>query len=292
MNLFSIKDKAFILGLAAVLFWSTAATAFKLTLRYISPAQIIVIATITSFLTLYFLSGILLKNWRIHLSLKNCILGALNPFLYYILLFRGYDILSAQEAVTLNYTWAIVIVLLAVPLLHQKIQFMEIGALIISFSGILIIATKGKPWLLQFDSPQGVIIMLLSSIVWALYWIYNTKSDINPIISLTGNFFFGIIWIFMYLFISPISFNIPIKGLLGSIYIGFFEMGFTFTLWLTALKKASNIAKVSNLIYLSPFFSLLLIQGIIKEKIHITTYLGLILIISGIILQKKTKKHP
>ena len=37
-----------------------------------------------------------------------CPSGFLNPFLYYIILFKAYSLLPAQEALSLNYTWPLV----------------------------------------------------------------------------------------------------------------------------------------------------------------------------------------
>jgi drug/metabolite transporter (DMT)-like permease len=69
-------------------------------------------------------------------------------------------------------------------------------------------------------------------------------------------------------------------------YTGIFEMGITFLLWLKALRLTSTTDKISNLVYLAPFFSLLLIHIFVGENIYWTTVLGLCLIIGGIIIEK------
>ena len=54
--------------------------------------------------------------------------------------------------------------------------------------------------------------------------------------------------------------------------------------------KFSRINKVSNLVYLAPFFSLVFLHFIIHEPIYFTTPAGLLLIIFGIFVQSyKTK---
>jgi len=77
-----------------------------------------------------------------------------------------------------------------------------------------------------------------------------------------------------------------IPGFTSAVYIGLFEMGITFVLWLKALKLSKTTAQVSNLIYLTPFLSLLIINIMIGEKILISTIIGLILIVMGIIMQQ------
>jgi drug/metabolite transporter (DMT)-like permease len=75
-------------------------------------------------------------------------------------------------------------------------------------------------------------------------------------------------------------------GLVGAIYVGLFEMGITFVLWLSALKLSENTAKVGNLIFISPFLSLVFIRVFVGEEILMSTLLGLALIITGLIAQQ------
>jgi drug/metabolite transporter (DMT)-like permease len=64
-------------------------------------------------------------------------------------------------------------------------------------------------------------------------------------------------------------------------------MGITFLFWLKALQTASSTDKVSNLVYLAPFLSLVFVHFILNEPIYLTTPAGLLLIILGIIVQNR-----
>ena len=79
------------------------------------------------------------------------------------------------------------------------------------------------------------------------------------------------------------------ESLYAGIYIGFFEIGISFILWMKALSLSSNNARIANLIYIAPFLSLVFIHFIIGEQIYITTVLGLFFIISGILFQQNKK---
>lgn len=82
------------------------------------------------------------------------------------------------------------------------------------------------------------------------------------------------------------SIAIPtITELIPALYVGLFEMSITFFVWLIALKSAKSTAIVNNIIYLTPFISLLIINYILKETIKNSTIIGLFLIVSGIVLQ-------
>jgi drug/metabolite transporter (DMT)-like permease len=75
------------------------------------------------------------------------------------------------------------------------------------------------------------------------------------------------------------------------VYIGLFEMGIPFVLWLKALQLSETTGKISNLIYLTPFLSLIFIHTILKERLFYTSVIGLGLIIAGILVQR-IKKQP
>ena len=285
-------DKGIIFALIGALLWSTVASAFKITLRFIDFREMLLFSSLTSFIILFLLTlfqkklNLLIKSGKNHI-LKSALLGFLNPYLYYLVLFKAYSLLKAQIAQPLNYTWPLVLSLLSIPLLKQKLRLKNFIALIISFFGVLIISTEGNLSEFKIKNPYGVFLAISSSLIWALYWIYNVRDKREESVKLTFNFFFG----FIYILITQIltgSLKFPsFKGLLGSIYIGAFEMGITFFIWLLALKKSKNIALTSNIIYLSPFISLFFIHIFVGEKILLSTFLGLILIVCGIILNKK-----
>lgn len=291
------QKKATLFALLAVAMWSTVATAFKVTLIYFSPIQMLLVATCTTILAL---TGICYKQGTLHLLKEYfskrpfyyIVLGLINPCFYYLLLFQAYDLLPAQQAQSLNYTWAITLTLLAVPFLGQKLTKKDIVAIVLAYTGALIIATKGDLLALNFTSPLGVCMALLSTLLWAMYWILNAKNTGDAIVSLLLCFLLGLPAIIIA---TPIlsDFNmVDWQGWVGAIYIGLFEMGFAFVAWLTALRYAENTAKISNLIFVSPFVSLLLLNILIDEPIYPATIVGLVFIIAGLVIQqlKKTEK--
>ncbi len=284
------QNTAYIYAIAAVLCWSTIASAFKVSLKYLDFIQLLFFSSLFSCVVLFMILAFqnklnLVKTTGKRDILNSAILGFLNPFLYYIVLLKAYTLLKAQEAGTLNYIWPITLVLLSIPLLKQKIKWVSIIAIFISFFGIIIISTEGKLTSLEFREPLGVFLAVISSIFWALYWIYNIKDKRDEVVKLLFNFLFGTIYIFIVVIFYS-DFHLSMKGLVGAIYIGLFEMGLTFFLWLKALKLSGNTARVSNLVYLSPFISLIIIRNVVGEKILVATVIGLAFIIGGIVIQR------
>lgn len=289
------QKKAYLFASVAILFWSTMSSAFKLTLNYIDATNLLFFASVTSLLILFLILLFTkqlsqLKEIRLKSILNSAFLGALNPFAYYLILFEAYNILKAQIAGTLNYFWPIVLVILSIPILKQKISYKSLIAIFISFFGIVIISTEGNLKSLESNNLLGIALAVGSALFWALYWIYNVKDQRSEIPKLFLNFLFGTIYIFLYIIIFK-NFTVPSENaIIGSLYIGLFEMGLTYIFWLKALKLSINTAKVSNLVYLSPFIALLIIRITIGEQILLTTFIGLIFIIGGIILQKYIDK--
>lgn len=300
MKIMISQRYAILYALAAVLCWSTVATAFKLTLIYLSPLQLILLSSLVSWL---FFIIVLLWQGRFKdlfsLSKKDyqwsMIFGLMNPCAYYYLLFCAYDLLPAQEAQSINYSWAIVMSLLAVPLLSQRLSRYDIVAAIICYAGVLIIATKGNVLGLNFGNFKGVAFALASTLVWSLYWIYNQKDNREPILGLCLNFTVALPLLFIIAAINgelSAMLDYPWQAYFGGVYIGIFEMGLAFVLWLNAMKLADNTARIANLIFISPFLSLLFINVFLGEEILVTTLYGLILIIIGLIIQQRFSNRP
>ena len=152
---------------------------------------------------------------------------------------------------------------------------------------MIVIATKGDVLGLSFESPLGVGLALLSTLLWASYWILNTKNKADPIVGVLLGFLVAIPFaIGLSLYEGANWSGISLQGWLAVSYVGLFEMGVTFVLWLSALKLTQNTARISNLIFASPFISLALLATIIGEEIHSATLLGLMLIIAGLVIQQ------
>lgn len=285
------QTKAYAFGISAVLMWSTVATAFKLALQWLSPIQLVLLASVTSILLL---SGVLLWQRKLPLALSYAkqrpgfflLVGAINPFLYYLVLFKAYDLLPAQQAQSLNYTWAITLALLAVPFLKQQLRKQDLLAMALGYFGVLVIATRGDLLSMQFDSVLGVLLALFSTLLWAGYWIINTRNSGDPVASLLVAFCFSLPMVLAYCWWSDGLPSFNAKAWLGAAYVGLFEMGIAFVCWVLALKFTNNTARISNLIFISPFLSLFFISYFLNEVIEPATYLGLVLIISGLLIQQ------
>lgn len=288
------QTRATLCGLAAVLAWSTVATAFKLTLRHADPVQLLWLANVFSLAAFGSVLGVrrqtgLLRRATRRQYLQVAGLGFLNPFLYYLILFKGYDLLPAQVAQPLNYTWALVLTALSVPLLGQRPRWRDAVAAVVCYLGAAIIATGGRTAGFRAADPLGLALIMASTVVWALYWIGNTLSTLDPVAGLFLGFAAA-----LPLTTGAVAllsdFQVPVAGWLGGAYVGAVEMGFTFVLWLTAMRLTESTARIATLIFLSPFLSLVFIQFVLKEPVRGGTVLGLVLIVAGLWWQQGGEK--
>ena len=295
MHTLNKQTKAYLYTIATVLLWSTVASAFKITLRELDYIQLLFFASMASLISLFI---VLLLQGKVNQLFKtdwkglqySAVLGLLSPTLYYLVLFKAYDLLPAQEAQPLNWTWPIALAILSVPLLGQKLSFRSLFAIFISFCGVLIIATRGNLAGMVFTDITGSLLAIGSSVLWATFWIFNIRDKRDPVVKLFFCFLFGCLYnsIVVALFSD---FSIPsVNGIIGAAYVGLFEMGISFVLWLKALSLSRNSASVGILAYITPFLSLVLIHFIVGETIMLTSVLGLLLIISGIMMHIRSER--
>jgi drug/metabolite transporter (DMT)-like permease len=283
------QARAYAYGVSTVVLWSTVASAFKLALRELEPAQLLFYASLTSLLvlgTIQVARGRLSASFRCTKRelLRSAGLGFLNPFIYYLILFGAYDLLPAQVAQPLNYTWALVLALLSVPILKQRLAATDVAACLVCYAGVVVVSLGGGGGTGSVHA-GGVALALASTVVWALYWIWNTADRRDAVSTLFMGFLFGTPLTFLWCgAVSSLRVSAP-HALLGAAYVGIVEMSVAFVLWLSALRLSENTARVGNLIFISPFLSLAFIRFAVGEVIRPGTVAGLALIVGGLLVQ-------
>lgn len=282
---------AIVYALLAVVMWSTVATAFKLSLEWLTVLQLTAGACFFSTIVLGVCLAIrnelgialtsLSKSYRVAL-----LLGALNPFLYYLVLLKAYSLLPAQVAQSINYTWAITLMLLSVVILQHQIKREDFVGAALSYVGVIFVSFAGKSITGEVNY-LGIALALGSTLIWALYWLFNAKDNRPPLIKLFQSFLLALpMLLITAYFVDGFPENFAWEQLASVAYIGFFEMGFSFIFWQMALHYADSVSRVSTLIFLSPLLSLVIIQNVLNEPITLLTLVGLCLIIIGVLYQQ------
>ncbi|CAH0532259.1 hypothetical protein VST7929_00071 [Vibrio stylophorae] len=286
------ESRALSFALVAVLLWSTVATAFKLTLRDFSPSQMVFFASAVATVILLLIVAWQGKCATLIQALRTqkkqaLMLGLINPVCYYWVLFAAYDKLPASIAQPINYSWAITLAVLAALVLKQPMRRSDWLACLLGYGGVVAIASQGQGLQWEGMAWDGVMLALLSTLLWAGYWILNTKQQQDAVVGLSLNFMLALPFAALLTWMQDGQWpQASWQGWLAVSYIGLFEMGITFVFWLSALKLTQQTARLSQLIFLSPFISLILLHFVIGETIHPSTLFGLGLIICGLLIQQ------
>lgn len=277
-----------LLALGAVLSWSTVATAFKIALSQLSVTAMVLTATATA--TLIFAVWLTVtRGWGELRRLTPALLprfalsGLVVPTAYYLVLFTSYDYLPAQIAQPINYLWPIILAVMLAVFGHKRIPAYKYAGMAVSLGGLVMISLGGQG-ITGTVSVPGLLLGFGSAFLWALYWLVNDslKGVMGQVPTLFVSFLFGLVFISLWsLFVSPGP--VDADGLLAGAYIGAFEMAIPFICFGVAIRTTDNPALVNQLCYLSPFLSLFLIATVLGEPIMPTTYLGLMLIVGGLL---------
>ncbi len=280
----SSERTALICALTAVALWSTVATGFKLGLEVLAPAQLLFLGAAVS--TIVFGLAALRHGWpRAELKLREgALFGLINPGLYYLVLFEAYDRLPAQIAQPLNYTWAITLALLAVPVLGQRLGPRTVAGIVVSYAGVVVLLSQGRFDALPDLDAVGVLLALASTVLWAGYWLFNARSTTAPEALMATSFALATPLLGLVCWLGPGLPPLTPETLGYGAWVGLIEMGVTFLLWQRALRLTRHAARIGQLIFLSPFLSLVLIGEVLGETVHASSWLGLAVIVAGLLV--------
>ncbi len=283
------KNKSYFYLALCILLWASIPVASKKMLVELNNIQILFYSTILSFLALGVIlliekKIVVMRNYSLRDYFTMSFLGFLGTYLFYILLYGAFALIPASEGYILNFTWPILVLILAFILLKEKITVKKIIAILISFFGIVVIVTKGRIFSLSLSNMQGDLLALSASFVFAFFSVLGKKYNYDKTISTFIYFASGLVFITLTtLFFSSIK--LPSANVwLWLLYNGILVNGVSYIFWFKALEHGDTHV-ISNTLYLTPFLSLIYISIFLNEKILLSSIIGLIIIVSGIIVQ-------
>lgn len=277
-----------LLGSVAVLSWSTVATAFKVALSHMDPFEMVFVAGSTA-LAVFAVWMCASRSWgelrRLSRSIwaRFAALGLIAPVAYYLILFKAYDYLPAQVAQPINYCWPILLAVMLAIFTRRPIPSSKYLGMAVSLAGVAAISLGGQS-LGQSFSAMGIFLAVLSAMLWAAYWIVNDslKDTVSEVTALFLTFLFGMVYMCVGTIFHPLE-QLSLPAVLSGAYIGLFEMGIPFICFGLAIRTTNNPALINQMCYLSPFLSLFFISVVLGETIAPSTYIGLSLIVGGLV---------
>jgi len=280
----------------AVFLWASTAAVGKLVLENLNNLQVLFYASLFASIGLFL---IVLFQKKLHLIKKYktidychfALMGFVGVFLYYIFLYAGLMYAPVQEAFIVNYTWPIWVVIFAIFILKEKFNIKKLIGILLGFIGVYVVATNGDLTNFNIANIKGDLFALAGAITYGLFSVYGKKYNYDKIVSMMFYYLFT----FFFISITTIIFSeipqITLFETIGLVWLGVFCNGLAFISWFLALKHGDT-AKMSNIVFLTPFLSLVYIYFLLDEKILISSVIGLVLIVLGIIVQSLNNKIP
>ena len=263
------KSPYFYLALC-ILLWASIPVATKKILIELDNIQTLFYSTIFStavmgILVLVENKSKLLKGYGHKKILFMAVLGFLGNYFYYILLYAAFERTTAAEAFILEYTWPLMVLLLSFFILKEKVTVLKLIGIAISFFGIVVITTQGQLTSVSFTNLYGNLLAICSAVVFALFSVLGKKSDFDHTVSVFIYFLAALIYSIPTVFFFS-SFKLPsIRTWLWIIYNGVFVNGISYVFWFKAL-KGGKTHLISNLLYLTPFVSLIYIALLFSKN--------------------------
>ena len=181
-------------------------------------------------------------------------------------------------------------VVFACIILKEKMTARKIIALLLSFTGVIVVMGKNL-LMLDWTTLGGALFCILGAISYGSFTALNQKFKYDKRISLTIAYFTSFILTSAYNLINGSFPALNGLQLIGIGWNGIITIGLSAVCWQFAL-ESGDTARVSNLAYVTPFLSLIWTWVFLNEPLTPLSIAGLAFIMLGILIQlKSTKKH-
>jgi len=285
------QTKALINVLLCVGMWSLIPIVSKLGQSDLDNHQFLFWSSIASLITFIF---IIYRENKIQdlafLSLKKWIyaffLGLLGTYLYYILLYFGYANAQGLEVLVIQYCWPIFVIILSIFLLNEKLTFIKSISILLGFSGVVLVLSKGNLSEIHLENFTVDGIVLLAAFTAGLFSVLSKRIQVDPTLLVSIYFLSAVIASFISMQILS-NWAIPtVSSIIPILVNGILVNGLSYLLWVKAL-KAIEASKIAPLVFLSPVLSTILLIVLFNEPFQSFYLIGMALVIVGGLLNSK-----
>lgn len=291
--------KYYIFLVLAVLFWSGNFIFGRLISSSVEPLQL-------SFFRWFFVFILLLPYMLIHKqrlinSLKKdfrilFLFGALGVAGFNTLLYYGLQTTTATNALLINSSTPIFIIVLSAIILKVKITKIQSLGVLLSSIGVLYLILKGSlVTLLTLEFTQGDLWIILACLDWALYCIllkFKPK-DLNAFDFLSITTFIGIVILYILFTLQGFSFEFSFVSsdevLYSLIYMVIFPSLLSFYFW-NESTVAIGANKAGQFTHLMPIFGAILAFLLLGERLEFYHFIGITFIAIGIYISMFYKR--
>lgn len=285
--------------LLAMAFWSLSFVWYKLAYESFGPITVIFARLIISSAFLFLMAVPLRRFQKIEKKeFKYFILLAFfEPFLYFMGESFGIKYVSSTLAAVIVSTIPLFTPIVAYYFYKEKLTFLNFIGIFISIIGVvMVVFYKG------FDvavSVRGIALMFLAVFAAVGYSVLVKKlvDKYNPIMIVAYQNLIGMLFftpLFLILEVKSLGqVNISQRAVISVIELAVFASSFAFILFTYAVRKI-GVAKATIFSNAIPAFTAVFAFFIIKESITIIKFIGIAIVILGLLLsqlRRKKRKH-
>ncbi|MEH7155910.1 DMT family transporter [Neobacillus drentensis] len=290
MTYYKSKFTASVYATISISFWGISFVSTKAVLGKLDPYSLLVVRFGIG--SLFLLLLLLMQRKRLLVSIKYIphlmILGILGVFVHQILQATALLTINASSAGWLISFSPIFTVILSILFLHEKLSLSKALGMVLAITGVLIVTTTRMGQSFQFSINIGFLLMMLSTLNWAVYSVL-LKSLKIPYSPLLITFYMSLIGLILT---TPLI--IRNKGWVSLsllnysewahlLFLGVFVSGIAYWYWGKAL-EVLEASKVSMFLYMEPVATLITAVLLLDEKVFLISVAGGIIIIIGVII--------
>ncbi|PGT91605.1 MULTISPECIES: DMT family transporter [Bacillaceae] len=273
----------------SITFWGVSFVSTKAVLDKLDPFTLLVIRFGIGALFLLCLLLILKEKLKINPAYipHLIVLGILGVFIHQVIQASALLTIDASSAGWMISLSPIFTVILSMIFLNERMTVLKAIGMILALFGVLMITTGGSEKTFEPALNIGYLLMLLSTLNWAVYSVLLKKLNI-PLSPLVITFYMSLLG-----FVLTIPFLIRNKGWEAVshlqagewahlLFLGVFVSGVAYWYWAKAL-HVLEASQVSVFLYLEPVATLIAAVLLLNEKIILISVVGGIIIIIGVI---------
>lgn len=274
----------------SISFWGVSFVSTKAVLGKLDPYSLLVLRFGIG--ALFLLLLLLMHRNRLLVSIKYVphllILGILGVFVHQVLQATALLTINASSAGWLISLSPIFTVILSFLFLHEKMTITKAAGMVLAITGALLVTTTRSGQSFQFSLNIGFLLMILSTLNWAVYSVLLKCLKI-PYSPLLITFYMNLLGLILTL---PLIFRnrgweslsfLTYKEWAHLIFLGIFVSGIAYWYWGKAL-EVLEASKVSMFLYLEPIATLVAAVLLLQEKVFLISVGGGIIIIIGVII--------
>ena len=280
---------AYLCLFGATFIWGLQAVMMKLLLTQYSAITVVMMRC-TLMVICYFLV-VYAANRRIALPTKKqlkilAIMGFCCIPINNIVQFEGLRYTTAIHCTLLGATVPAITAFLAYFILKERLNLIQWLGILISFSGVLCMMSKGD---LSAITSQGFnfgdILVLISEVGWSLYIIFGRKvmQELSPIVTSAWASLCGTLMTVPYaLFSGELSFSMPSLQQLGALFFVVVCSGVLATIIWNFGVSTAGAGRSSIFSNITPFTGLIFGNLILNEAFTLFDIIGMVLVSVGV----------